>query len=88
MNCSPKALPCPNFGNINNSDATAFEMTDRSRVFNLILDATEVDRLNTIIQKYRDLHELIGHCGNEYQRLSELRKLIDMTRQTDTKGIS
>ena len=30
-------------------------MTDHSRVFNLILDATEVDRLNTIIQKYRDL---------------------------------
>jgi len=43
-------------------------MTDHSRVFNLILDATEVDRLNTIIQKYRDLHESIGHCDNEYQR--------------------
>ena len=61
-------MQCRNFGNINNSDATAFEMTDRSRVFNLILDATEVDRANTVFEKSRDLDRSIGHCDNEYQQ--------------------
>lgn len=68
MNCSPRTLPCPNFGNINNSDATAFDMTDHSRVFNLILDTTEVDRLNTVFEKSRDLYQSIGDCGDEYRR--------------------
>jgi len=27
INCRDTALPCPDFGNINNSDATGFDMT-------------------------------------------------------------
>ncbi len=48
-------VPCPDFGNINNSDATAFDLIADSRVFNLILDAEDVDRQNTVFEKSKDL---------------------------------
>ncbi|WP_293333433.1 hypothetical protein [Microcoleus sp. CAWBG58] len=40
-------------------------MADNYRVFNLILDAAEVDRLNTVFEKYRDLDKSIGQCDDE-----------------------
>lgn len=51
-----------------NSFATLFDMTDHSRVFNLILDAAEVDRLNTVFEKSRDLDRSIGYCADEDRR--------------------
>ncbi|MEG4805067.1 hypothetical protein QUB63_28695 [Microcoleus sp. ARI1-B5] len=38
-------------------------LADNARVFNLVLDAADVDRLNPIFEKSRDLYESIGDCG-------------------------
>lgn len=43
-------------------------LADNSRVFNLILDATDVDLPSPIFEKSRDLHESIGDCGDKYRR--------------------
>jgi len=43
-------------------------LADNSRVFGLMLDAADVDRLNPIFEKSRDLYQSIGDCGDEYRR--------------------
>jgi len=46
----------------------AEHIEDNAKVFSLILDAEDSDRINTISQKSRNLYQLIGDCGDEYRR--------------------
>lgn len=41
---------------------------DNARLFNLTLDAEDVNQINAISSKSRDLYQLIGDCGDEYRR--------------------
>ncbi|HEY9653037.1 MAG TPA: aldo/keto reductase, partial [Coleofasciculaceae cyanobacterium] len=42
--------------------------SDNAKVFDLILDAEDCDRIHSVIEKSRDLYQLIGDCGDEYRR--------------------
>lgn len=46
----------------------AEHIEDNAKVFSFNLDAEDSDRINSISQKSRDLHQLIGDCGDEYRR--------------------
>lgn len=41
---------------------------DTARVFNFTLDAEDLNQINTVASKSRDLYQLIGDCGDEYRR--------------------
>jgi aryl-alcohol dehydrogenase-like predicted oxidoreductase len=41
---------------------------DNARVFDMALDAEDHARLQTVLDKSRDLYRLIGDCGDEYRR--------------------
>ena len=42
--------------------------TDNARVFDLTLDTEDQDRIESVLNKSRDLYRLIGDCGAEYRR--------------------
>ncbi|WP_017314688.1 aldo/keto reductase [Mastigocladopsis repens] len=41
---------------------------DTARVFNFTLDAEDLNQINAVSSKSRDLYQLIGDCGDEYRR--------------------
>jgi aryl-alcohol dehydrogenase-like predicted oxidoreductase len=41
---------------------------DNARVFNFTLDAEDLNLINSVASKSRDLYQLIGDCGDEYRR--------------------
>ena len=41
---------------------------DNSKIFNLTLDSEDLNRIDAISSKSRDLYQLIGDCGDEYRR--------------------
>lgn len=41
---------------------------DNAKVFNFTLDAEDVNQINAVASKSRDLYQLIGDCGDEYRR--------------------
>jgi hypothetical protein len=41
---------------------------DNARVFNLTLDSEDHERIEAVLRRSRDLHRLIGDCGDEYRR--------------------
>jgi aryl-alcohol dehydrogenase-like predicted oxidoreductase len=41
---------------------------DNARVFDLTLDADDLNQIDAVSQKSGDLYELIGDCGDEYRR--------------------
>lgn len=42
--------------------------SDNARVFNLTLDRSDYDQIHAVLQRSRDLYQLIGDCGDEYRR--------------------
>ncbi|HEY9599185.1 MAG TPA: aldo/keto reductase [Cyanophyceae cyanobacterium] len=42
--------------------------SDNAKVFDLILDAEDCDRIHAVVETSRDLYQLIGDCGDEYRR--------------------
>jgi aryl-alcohol dehydrogenase-like predicted oxidoreductase len=42
--------------------------TANARVFDYTLDAEDHQRIQTVLDKSRDLYRLIGDCGDEYRR--------------------
>jgi hypothetical protein len=42
-------------------------LTDNARVFSCILDAGDVQAIEAVLAKSRDLMRLIGDCGAEYR---------------------
>ena len=42
--------------------------SDNARVFDMKLDGDDYEKINSVIDKSRDLFELIGDCGDEYRR--------------------
>ncbi|MBD2204929.1 aldo/keto reductase [Calothrix sp. FACHB-1219] len=43
-------------------------LADNAKVFNLNLDAEDLQKIDAVSQKSRDLYQLIGDCGDEYRR--------------------
>ncbi len=43
-------------------------LEDNARVFDLMLDTQDYDQINAVVEKSRDLYQLIGDCGDEYRR--------------------
>jgi aryl-alcohol dehydrogenase-like predicted oxidoreductase len=41
---------------------------DNARVFDFELDAEDNQRINTVVERSRNLYQLIGDCGDEYRR--------------------
>jgi aryl-alcohol dehydrogenase-like predicted oxidoreductase len=41
---------------------------DNAKVFNFTLDAEDLNQINAVSSKSRDLYQLIGDCGDEYRR--------------------
>lgn len=41
--------------------------SDNARVFTFRLDSSDYDSINTVLEKSRDLYQLIGDCGDEYR---------------------
>lgn len=41
---------------------------DNARVFNLTLDEADLDAIERVLSRSRDLYALIGDCGDEYRR--------------------
>lgn len=41
---------------------------DNANVFDLTLDTEDCDRIETVVEKSRNLYQLIGDCGDEYRR--------------------
>ena len=41
---------------------------DNTKVFNFTLDAEDLNQINAVSSKSRDLYQLIGDCGDEYRR--------------------
>ncbi|BAY46314.1 aldo/keto reductase [Scytonema sp. HK-05] len=41
---------------------------DTAKVFNFTLDAEDLNQINAVSSKSRDLYQLIGDCGDEYRR--------------------
>ena len=46
----------------------AEHITDNARVFGVILDADDLQAIEAILARSRDLYRLIGDCGDEYRR--------------------
>lgn len=46
----------------------AEHIEDNAKVFNLVLDAEDYDQINAVVDKSRDLYQIIGDCGDEYRR--------------------
>jgi len=42
--------------------------SDNARVFHLTLGSSDYDQINTVLQRSRNLYQLIGDCGDEYRR--------------------
>lgn len=42
-------------------------LADNARVFNFTLDTNDLERINTIFGRSRDLYQAIGDCGDEYR---------------------
>jgi hypothetical protein len=42
--------------------------TDNARVFDFTLDSEDHQRIQTVLDKSRDLYRLVGDCGDEYRR--------------------
>ncbi len=43
-------------------------LEENAKVFDFILDRTDLDQLHAVLEKSRDLYQLIGDCGDEYRR--------------------
>jgi aryl-alcohol dehydrogenase-like predicted oxidoreductase len=43
-------------------------LDDNANVFDVILEQSDYDQLNTVLVKSRDLYQIIGDCGDEYRR--------------------
>jgi len=43
-------------------------LEDNARVFGLMLDEDDRDRINGVVVRSRNLYQLIGDCGDEYRR--------------------
>ena len=43
-------------------------MVDNARVFDIILEAEDYDRLEPVLGRATDLYQIIGDCGDEYRR--------------------
>ena len=43
-------------------------LADNARVFSFTLDTNDLERINAIVGRSRDLYQLIGDCGDEYRR--------------------
>lgn len=43
-------------------------LSDNARVFYLGLDKSDDEQINAVLDKSRDLYQLIGDCGDEYRR--------------------
>ena len=43
-------------------------LNDNVNVFDVILEQSDYDQLNTVLVKSRDLYQIIGDCGDEYRR--------------------
>nr|GLL43183.1 flagellar radial spoke protein 5 [Ipomoea trifida] len=41
---------------------------DSNAIFSLVLDEEDVDRIQDVTRKGRDLQKVIGDCGDEYRR--------------------
>lgn len=41
---------------------------DSNAIFSLVLDEEDVDRIQDVTKKSRDLQKVIGDCGDEYRR--------------------
>ncbi len=42
-------------------------LADNARVFNFTLDTNDIERINAIVGRSRDLYQAIGDCGDEYR---------------------
>ncbi len=42
-------------------------LADNARVFNVMLDTDDYQRINSVVGRSRDLFQLIGDCGDEYR---------------------
>ena len=42
-------------------------LADNARVFNLMLDTDDYERINSVVGRSRNLFQLIGDCGDEYR---------------------
>jgi len=42
--------------------------SDNAQVFNFLLDSFDYDQIKAVLQRSRDLYQLIGGCGDEYRR--------------------
>jgi hypothetical protein len=45
----------------------AEHIADTQRIFDLRLDATDLDSIHTVTAQARDLNAMIGDCGAEYR---------------------
>ncbi|BAY64059.1 aldo/keto reductase [Calothrix brevissima NIES-22] len=43
-------------------------LEDNAKVFSVNLDAEDLEKIDAVSQKSRDLYQLIGDCGDEYRR--------------------
>lgn len=43
-------------------------LVDNARVFDIILEAEDYDRLEPVLGRATDLYQIIGDCGDEYRR--------------------
>ena len=43
-------------------------LEENAKVFDFVLDRTDLDQLHAVLEKSRDLYQLIGDCGDEYRR--------------------
>ncbi len=43
-------------------------LEDNAKVFDLMLDTGDYDKIHAVLGKSRDLYQLIGDCGDEYRR--------------------
>lgn len=42
-------------------------LADNARVFDFLLDTNDIERINAIVERSRDLYQAIGDCGDEYR---------------------
>jgi aryl-alcohol dehydrogenase-like predicted oxidoreductase len=43
-------------------------LEENAKVFDLVLDTEDIDQINAVLGKSRDLYRAIGDCGDEYRR--------------------
>ena len=46
----------------------AEHIADNARVFDIQLDADDLEAIESVLAQSRDLYRLIGDCGDEYRR--------------------